>query len=373
MTDRPELRSLSWLPECTVGEVPPHGLLFSLAGDGHRMRKQRLPAGMFGSENELCEKLIEVARANGFKAYPETGRWDVLLACRETDDQIGIQGKLRPNILVLDQATSLIESGPGPVIHAALVPIANRSFLRVAKHLRVQVIEGVHLDRFDLGAVLARAPRWQHRSPEWMPEVEVLCPAGVPSPRRMTRWKIQAVKLCLLIRERGYATRHDMTRLKLDPYWWFRPRFGPILEAIKVTVGPKAVTHFVLADPSSPLVPDLRWPEIVEALTEQRAKELEASVDELALIPPNNSNSEIPEAPAAPATPTGARPGPRIRIRVRQSPASEVRVRKPATTMLPPPSQEEIPPHPMPRLKVPVNTRGALVTPPSAASGRRRR
>lgn len=245
------------------------------------MSRTKLPSGMFGSETELCAQLIDVARAAGYQAHPEVGNWDVLLVCRETGDQVGVQAKLRPSVDVLAQALT-DERHPGPEVHAVLVPTASRAFLSVARTSRVHVFQGVHLGSLDMPTVLARAQRWQHRVREWAPEVEIRFPAGVPSPKRVTPWKMSAVKLCLLARSRGYVTRKDLTELKLDPTWWFNPKFGPVLTPRLVErEGGSEVRRgeYVLHDSSSPMVPDLRWPEVVDAL-QRRERETAPRVGE---------------------------------------------------------------------------------------------
>jgi hypothetical protein len=260
---------------------------------------------MFGSESELVQTLIDAARAAGYQVHPELGSWDTLIVCRETGDQIGVQAKLRPTVEVFSQALS-DEHGPGPEIHAVLVPVAPREFLKVAFPCNVHVFQGVHLDRLDLAAVFSHAPRWGHPVREWAPEVEMRFPAGVPSPRRMTPWKLAAVKLCLLAREQGYVTREDMKRLKLNPHWWLSPKEGRVLEPRIDEHGNKRRGEYSLRDSSSPMVPDLRWPEIVDALQQGQA-----------LVEP------LPQID----TPKG----PRLRKR-RPPPAPEHR-----STMLPPP------------------------------------
>lgn len=252
-----------------------------------KMRRQKVPMGMFGSERELCQALIDAARAAGYQAHPECGSWDTLLVCRETGVQIGVHAKLRPSIEVVSQALGRSVSEPGPQVHAVLVPFASPAFLRVARTCDLHVFQGVHIDRLDLPAVLTSAPPWNHPSKEWAPEVEMRFPAGVPSPRRSSRWKMNAVKLCLLAREQGFVTRADMIAFRLHPHWWVSKKFGQVLER-RVVDGERLRGQYVLRDPSSQLVPDLRWPEIVDAL--QAAADL-----------------RVPKTPKVPAMPAGPR------------------------------------------------------------------
>lgn len=258
-----------------------------------------MPAGMFGSESELVQALIDAARAAGYQAHPEVGSWDTLLVCRETGDQIGVQAKMRPSVEVFSQALPNVH-GPGPEIHSVLVPVATPEFIHVARSLKVHVFEGVHLDHLDLGAVFRTAQRWGHPVREWAPEVEMRFPAGVPSPRRMTPWKLAAVKLCLLARAQGFVTRADMKRLKLDPHWWMNPKFGRVLEPRLDENGIRRRGEYSLRDSSSPMVPDLRWPEIVDALQAQADKPKGPRLRKR-VVPVASRSTMLPPPPLPPA------------------------------------------------------------------------
>lgn len=237
------------------------------------MRRRKLPQGMFGTEAELCDQLIKVARACGYQVHAEVSGWDLLIVCRETGTQLGVQAKLRPSVDVLAQALGH-ERLPGPELHAVLVPVAPPAFITVARRLNVHVIQGVLLGELSLPIIFGNKFRWTHTRREWVPEVEVYTPAGVPSPRSITRWKLAAVKLCMLARERGHVTAADLRELKLSRNWWFSPRFGPVLVS-RVKIDEHGLSRavrneYVLRDPSSSAMPDLRWPEIVVALREPK-------------------------------------------------------------------------------------------------------
>lgn len=283
-------------------------------------RRQQAPAGMFGSEEELCSSFIEVARAAGYQVHPECGNWDLLIVCRETGDQIGLHAKLKPNVAVLAQALTN-ERLPGPVIHAVLVPVATAEFLFVAKRLRLLVLEGVRLDSLNLREVFAKAPRWAHPEREWAPEVEISARSGVPSPRKITKWKLAAVDLCLRARVRGYVTRAEMKELNLRMGWWLNPKYGAVL-ARRVVDGKRKRGEYVLRDPSSPLVPDYRFPEVVEAL--QKRGHLAAPAP-----------SAPPPAPSSPPALTQpARPKMRVKKRTTTDAPAQQRstIRPPSTT-----------------------------------------
>lgn len=211
---------------------------------------------MFGSEAELCHRFVELATELGYVAHCEVSGWDVLLVA-PNGEQIGVQAKLRANVDVLAQALGH-DDMPGPDVHAVLVPDSSAAFKYVAKLIRVFVFDGAWLERWSFDA-LAKIPRWKHTAREWVPEVLVPNPAGVPAPKSITPWKMAAVKLCLSARENGFVTAKMMRELKLSTTWWFAPTSGPALIR-------RARGQYTLRDPADPRMPDLKWPEIAEAL-----------------------------------------------------------------------------------------------------------
>jgi hypothetical protein len=61
-----------------------------------------------------------------------------------------------------------------------------------------------------------RCPGEPLRLPDYIPDVR----AGMPAPLQLTIWKIQAIKLVILLERRGYVTRRDMKALELSPTRW---------------------------------------------------------------------------------------------------------------------------------------------------------
>lgn len=212
-------------------------------------------------ESELCDTLTKYARANGWKVYPETSGWDLLLA---KDIQMGIQAKLKDNIDVIAQA---LEAGPH--VRAVLVPRASREFRKVANACGIFVIEGLIRKRDTAGRrywtkeinTELDSYRQKHlNSPKklcWLPDVEINVPAGVKSPKSITEWKVKAVKLCFKLNEKGYLTSKDFQEAKLSITIW----------KIKwlVDSGKKdgKLTRYV-KNPNATL-PDRLYPEITEA------------------------------------------------------------------------------------------------------------
>lgn len=183
------------------------------------------------SEADLCAKFAVIARQEGFKVYAETADFDLLLvagdACKgfKSGDQIGVHAKLRANIPVLWQALPRSMRSNSPHYYAILVPKADDMYIDIARQLKVTTIEG---DWF-AGSVKYNGRsfqclnwyRFEPRKPCWVPDCEVHdMPAGVPSPQQLTKWKLAAIKLCLLCEERGYLLSSDFLQAEISMMRW---------------------------------------------------------------------------------------------------------------------------------------------------------
>lgn len=218
----------------------------------------------FVSEAALCETLAAAVRANGWRWYPETSKWDAIIVLPD-DTQIGVQAKLRGNVDVLAQALpELGQRGwpprvlrasevPGPDKRVVLVPDADGAFRALANHLRLGVLRGrvlrgdegewfgydgtIGASTLRAGEYLARvvedAPRWEHSQREWLPPFEPERAAGVPSPSAISPWRITAAKLCAEIRAGLEPTAKELEargmsvsrwRTWLDPIEGTKPR-----------------------------------------------------------------------------------------------------------------------------------------------------
>lgn len=194
-----------------------------------RRRREPMPA----REAELCERFAAAARHQGWEPYPEVGGWDLVLVWRgeptrflRTGDQIGVEAKLRAGVEVLAQ---VLQRGryQGPDFRAVLVPKASKDFRFLARELRVPI--------YDLRdcAIRRRASwgdwpviqpadglRWEPKRRLWLPPVPLQAPGGQPAPRRLTSWRVAALRLCTLIRDRGFLTSADFTREKIAISTW---------------------------------------------------------------------------------------------------------------------------------------------------------
>lgn len=192
------------------------------------------------SEAEMCAAMVPVYREAGLTVYPETSEWDQLLVAAD-GMQIGVQAKLRANFGVLDQARIPWprQRVTGPDVRAVLIAKAPLHFRSVAETgLGLWVIEaedymaGSTLLRCFANAGLALrdmlscAQRTGTTQRCWLPPFVPTVAAGVPAPRRVTKWRVKAIALCERLRTKGYVTRKDFMQLKLSLEIWLRPREG---------------------------------------------------------------------------------------------------------------------------------------------------
>lgn len=177
----------------------------------------------------MCNTFIAYAKKDGWKVFPETSGWDLLLV---KDIQIGIQAKLKDNIEVLAQTIPSPYDKIGPNIRAILVPHASKEFRAVANALNIFVIEGSICStdvlrrkywRKEIKTDINKYNKKYITHPAklcWVPDIEIDVPAGVKSPKSITEWKIKAIKLCFELNKKGYLTSKDFQKYKLSITIW---------------------------------------------------------------------------------------------------------------------------------------------------------
>lgn len=194
----------------------------------------------YATEVALCADFVK-ALPSSWTAYPESEGWDLLLV-REDGCQVGIEAKLKLNADVIVQA---VESSrwavtrPGPDYRAVLVPYSAVQTLEpVAAYVGITVMRqwpalghrmlpqfqptlpepgrAIHPDWFEC------LPSGRHRLPDYVPDVA----AGASAPLQLTKWKICALKIAVLLDVRGFVTRADFKALGIDHRRWIAPGSG---------------------------------------------------------------------------------------------------------------------------------------------------
>ena len=224
------------------------------------MKRTKDRAATWESEQALVDAFRAITKAAGLPTYPELEGWDLVVLLDDVT-QVGVQAKLRGSVEVLAQAVH--QPSVGPHIRAVLVPYATPSFRFLAKALAIGVLElspDMRSDDYQLRERLGRMSRIVPRRTLWIPPYIPDLPAGVPSPRSVTPWKVKAVLLCQRLRAGETVTRAQLQAVGISPTFWTRPFYGP-LEVVG-REGKRAVYGWRHGVP----LPDEKLPDVVEGL-----------------------------------------------------------------------------------------------------------
>jgi len=196
----------------------------------------------YATEAELCADFLRWVRepsdsytrnSQVWIPYAETAGWDILLVGAD-GTQIGIEAKLRLNLKVLSQA--LPERwdhwhDKGPDFRAILVPHYDSGLERIVEGLGLVLFHGNGWDRHGKALSFSPAldPSAQHYGGWhwWSPKDRCPLPAYVPDvvagasgPIQLTDWKVSALRICAILEIRGFVTRDDFRKHRIDPRRW---------------------------------------------------------------------------------------------------------------------------------------------------------
>jgi len=178
------------------------------------------------SEADLCDAFAKVARENGFKVYPEVDTWDLVLV-DSSGIQMGIQAKLRANLDVLHQAIRGRSKSVGPHYRGVLVKKPSKAFYAVAINLSIRVFtlkdcfsRRNRIVRRDIRYPIGTHYLFEHEKPLWLPPVIPDRRGGVPGPKQLTKWRVKAIELCMVLENRGYLTSRDFEYQGINPQLW---------------------------------------------------------------------------------------------------------------------------------------------------------
>lgn len=183
---------------------------------------------VFRTEVDLCSAFI-AAVPKEWTAYAETAGWDIIMV-RDDGYQIGVQAKLTLNAdVILQTIEGDYQPEEGPDFRAVLVPAPRPALSAVAAYCAVTVIEmrgpAPWRPQFypSLPEAELESDRWhqmlptrRHPLPEYVPDVR----AGASAPLQLTKWKIGAIKLAILLDQTGYLTRADFKMHGIDIRRW---------------------------------------------------------------------------------------------------------------------------------------------------------
>lgn len=209
-----------------------------------------MKSDLFTTEADLCAAFLTCIPKD-WQAYPETCNYDIVLVHRETGVQIGIEAKLTLNAKVLVQVTERRERDAiGPDYRAVLVGRSVAENAALAQRLGIKVLEIEPRHNTTVRPRGTPPSQWQVKGWRWLPEFADYQPgatywmsyqdwvdeapvermrlpeyvpqvaAGVPAPRKLSEWTIQAIRLCITVERCGAVTRAHFEALKLSPSRW---------------------------------------------------------------------------------------------------------------------------------------------------------
>lgn len=218
----------------------------------------------YPTEAALCAAFTEQAEAHGWDVYAEIGAWDLVIVHRgphgviPTGAQVGVQAKLRPTLGLVEQLTRDPGARIGPDVRAMLLPEWHLEASRIARNLGAALLRptsGNSIERLILPESWNPPRVW--RTPEtrlWLPPVKPSYSGGAPCPRKLSRWRVGALKLCARLRRGEPIVAADFRAAGLsasEPSSWRRRAWVE-----RVGKGPQAV-YFL--GPRSAGLPDVGY------------------------------------------------------------------------------------------------------------------
>lgn len=175
-----------------------------------------------GTEAELCDGFAAVIAPHGWVVYPETAGWDLLCVHEPTGAQLGVEAKTRANVAVLRQLVDHLRfrHQRRPRWVAVLVSAAGADFIYLAGMLGADVVFTAEHSR-DPYLCLQHVEGWAGLQ-ETLPPIVPRGSGGVPSPAPLTQWRVKALRLCHLLRERGYLTRAEFKAAGVYEALWLK-------------------------------------------------------------------------------------------------------------------------------------------------------
>lgn len=191
---------------------------------------------IFANEADLVREFVaqlpDYRGESPWTVYPETAGWDLLLQHKD-GFQLGLEAKLSLNAKVIEQSLSNSHSyyhTNGPDYRGVLVPDgkAQLHLQTICRHIGIGIITIRRGQRGVYRSLNLPSQDWSYGDwPNWCPSHQVNLPdyvpdveGGKPSPIQLTPWKIAAIKLMIVMEQRGYVTRDDFKALRLSPSRW---------------------------------------------------------------------------------------------------------------------------------------------------------
>ena len=202
---------------------------------------------LFPTEAALCQAFAaDMEQLGGWEFYPETAGFDMLFVYKATGHQLGVEAKLALNAKVADQILPHHYYGgsDGPDFRAVVVPYVGDASEGIAKMLGILgvMVWAPHDYRNDGKpsfeyALNPSGSRHSHRMydttqelhswdmawHDWnpakrctLPEFVPMVACGVPSPTRLTPWKVGALRVLADLQLDGFVTAKSVRECGVD-------------------------------------------------------------------------------------------------------------------------------------------------------------
>lgn len=152
----------------------------------------------YATEGALCDAFQAEAESRGWDVYAETHDWDLLMVRRKDGFQVGVEAKLRASLELVEQVLRRVRGcrnrGVGPSSVAVLLPRHNSHVFYVMEEARCYVTvtsprDISCLDRDDWMRTLPTVRPYE------LPDFKPAFGGGRPSPLRLSKWRIAALRL----------------------------------------------------------------------------------------------------------------------------------------------------------------------------------
>jgi hypothetical protein len=190
-------------------------------------------------EAELCEKFIDIVRLYDYVVYPEISNWDIVIIL-PGGAQFGVQAKMRPNIDVVYQCVRNVTRGPR--YRAVLLPRYDDRVKKVCLRLGLKFFSLLEILKIKKDPIELFGIKDWGSSKLWVPPIETpSIIAGDSAPKRFTKWRYNAIRLCIILEHRGYLISKDFDTLGVNKSYFLSTgaivRSGKIGKFVKYAKG----------------------------------------------------------------------------------------------------------------------------------------
>ena len=187
-------------------------------------------------EYEMCDEFIELNKGD-WDIYPECYGYDMLMFSKDSEIQIGLQAKLKNNLQVIYQIINNTEryggnlKKKGPHYRAILTPIIDdHRYDNLCRHINVIkfTVQSITTPVNYLISLNMYSPL-QFSERHTRPIIRLNDSPGKSSPKNLSQWRINALKIMNKYYEQGYIISSQLRELGLSQTMftsWFEYKYN---------------------------------------------------------------------------------------------------------------------------------------------------